>query len=192
MLALVYYGATYCILCPEMCKYYSEYYFLKTRRFSIEEERAFLHQAPKEATDYFHKYHFNGSDCHFKILGFVRFDEHGIWSTGNKALLSFMLSQVYASVSLNFDVAPYVNSQNKNLSVEIYLDDRKIDEWTFRYGHKIPQTKIKIAQKYLSSQHPINLIFKIDGASSPKELGFGEENLPLGFALNSLTIIPDN
>lgn len=46
--------------------------------------------------------------------------------------------------------------------------------------------------KYLSSEYPVNLIFKIDGAVSPKSLGFGQENRKFGLIFNSLTITPDD
>ena len=43
-IALVYYGVTYCMLSPGICKYYADYYLLSARSFSIDEERAFLHK----------------------------------------------------------------------------------------------------------------------------------------------------
>lgn len=100
-IALVYYGVTYCMLSPGICKYYADYYLLSARSFSI-------------------------------------------------------------------------------------------DEWNFQYGRKMPKTRIKIARKYLSSEYPVNLIFKIDGAVSPKSLGFGQENRKFGLIFNSLTITPDD
>ena len=44
----------------------------------------------------------------------------------------------------------------------------------------------------LSSEYPVNLIFKIDGAVSPKSLGFGQENRKFGLIFNSLRITPDD
>lgn len=111
---------------------------------------------------------------------------------GHTVRMSFRLPQVYSSVWLDFEIDPYVNKKNENVFAEVYLDDRKIDEWNFQYGRKMPKTRIKIARKYLSSEYPVNLIFKIDGAVSPKSLGFGQENRKFGLIFNSLTITPDD
>lgn len=191
-IALVYYGVTYCMLSPGICKYYADYYLLSARSFSIDEERAFLRKPITETTNYFRTYRFNGQNRNFKVLGFVRFDDRGIWSTGNTVRMSFSLPQVYSSVWLDFEIDPYVNKKNENVFAEVYLDDRKIDEWNFQYGRKMPKTRIKIARKYLSSEYPVNLIFKIDGAASPKSLGFGQENRKFGLVFNSLKITPDD
>ena len=150
-IALVYYGVTYCMLSPGICKYYADYYLLSARSFSIDEERAFLHKPITETTNYFRTYRFNGQNRNFKVLGFVRFDDRGIWSTGNTVRMSFRLPQVYSSVWLDFEIDPYVNKKNENVFAEVYLDDRKIDEWNFQYGRKMPKTRIKIARKYISS-----------------------------------------
>lgn len=137
-IALVYYGVTYCMLSPGICKYYADYYLLSARSFSIDEERAFLHKPITETTNYFRTYRFNGQNRNFKVLGFVRFDDRGIWSTGNTVRMSFRLPQVYSSVWLDFEIDPYVNKKNENVFAEVYLDDRKIDEWNFQYGRKMP------------------------------------------------------
>ena len=108
-IALVYYGVTYCMLSPGICKYYADYYLLSARSFSIDEERAFLHKPITETTNYFRTYRFNGQNRNFKVLGFVRFDDRGIWSTGNTVRMSFRLPQVYSSVWLDFEIDPYVN-----------------------------------------------------------------------------------
>lgn len=191
-IALVYYGVTYCILSPGICKYYADYYLLSARSFSIDEERDFLRKPITETTNYFRTYRFDGQNRNFKMLGFARFDDRGIWSIGNMVRMSFRLPQVYSSVWLDFEIDPYVNKKNENVFAEVYLDDRKIDEWNFQYGRKMPKTRIKIARKYLSSEYPVNLIFKIDGAVSPKSLGFGQENRKFGLIFNSLTITPDD
>ena len=146
-IALVYYGVTYCMLSPGICKYYADYYLLSARSFSIDEERAFLHKPITETTNYFRTYRFNGQNRNFKVLGFVRFDDRGIWSTGNTVRMSFRLPQVYSSVWLDFEIDPYVNKKNENVFAEVYLDNRKIDEWNFQYGRKMPKTRIKIARK---------------------------------------------
>lgn len=192
VLALIYYGVTYCMLSPGICKYYADYYLLSARSYSIDEERAFLREPIVEVTNYLQKYNFNGQNNNFKALGFVHFDDKGIWSSGNEVRLSFRLPQIYSSLWLEFEIDPYVNNKNERVFAEVYMDERKIAEWDFEYQRKKPKTKIKIAKKYLSTETPVNLIFKIDGAVSPKSLGFGQENRKFGLIFNSLTLIPEN
>lgn len=133
-IALVYYGVTYCMLSPGICKYYADYYLLSARSFSIDEERAFLHKPITETTNYFRTYRFNGQNRNFKVLGFVRFDDRGIWSTGNTVRMSFRLPQVYSSVWLDFEIDPYVNKKNENVLRKCILTTGKSTNGIFSTG----------------------------------------------------------
>lgn len=190
VLALIYYLVTYCMLSPGICRYYVDYYILYERSFSLDEERLFLQKPIRQEAAYFRTYTLKNAGDTFKMLGVSAEGTEGLWSNGNTVKMSFSLSQVYTHIEIDFDVSAYINEKNQQIDVEIYQDERLITNWNFVFRHKQPKTQIKIAKKYLSEHRPINLTFKINGATSPKKLGYGNEAKNFGLIFNTIKIIP--
>lgn len=192
LVALVYYGVTYCMLRRGICQYYADYYLLNERSFSLKEEKQFEVIPIKKVTDFFRQYRFNSKEGNVKMIGFVRFDENGVWTNGNTAKLSFRLEQVYSDVFIDFDVDPYINSRNREVIAEVYMDEHQIGIWNFEYGRKMPSTKFKLLRKNIPDDREINLTFKLSGMKSPQSLGFGKEQRKLGISFNSFEVLPKN
>lgn len=191
MLAVVYYSVTYCVLSPDICRYYSDYYFTGSRTFSTSEESVFQAAEIQLPSNMYQKYAFNSQNRNLKLLGFVGFDESGRWTNGNTAKISLRLAEMSSDLVLNFDVDPYVNDKNQKMLTEIYIDDYKVGEWNFKYGRKKPETVLRISRKLIGRDMKLNLIFKINGICSPKSLGFGQEHRKLGLNFNTLEILPE-
>ena len=190
IVAFVYYAVTYCMLSPGICRYYVDYYILYERSFSIDEEREFLNKPIKEKASYFKEYTLKDEGEAFKMIGVSPEGVQGLWSNGNTVIMSFVLQQVYTNIELDFDMSAYINAKNNQVDVEVYHNDRQLADWHFIYERKQPKTKIKIAKKYLRENEPINLVFKINGAASPKKLGYSNEIKKFGLIFNKLKIMP--
>lgn len=188
LVALVYYGVTYCMLSRDICQYYADYYLFDARSFSIKQELAFKQTPIKKITDFFHVYRFNVHERNLRVIGFARYEENGLWTDGNTSKLSFLLPSAYSDVLLCFNIDPYVNARNPEIYTEVYLEDRQIAKWDFIYGKKMPKTIIKLAKKEIPSDRQINLTFKIEGMNSPQKLGYGDDTRKLGLSFNSIEV----
>ena len=190
IVVFIYYLSTYCMISRDTCMYYADYYIFASRSFTLKEEHKFDVLPIKQITNLFQEYQFCENDTNIKSIGFVHYGKKGFWSNGKYAKFSFKIRQPYSDIKIEFDIAPFINKYNREITTVVLLNNSPIREWKFEYGRKKPKTIIKIPRKSIPKDNQFNLSFRIEGCNSPFNLGLGQEHNKLGLSFNSMKITP--
>ena len=118
------------------------------------------------------------------------FDKQGIWSEGKQATLLFSVEQGSGGKILEIQCEPYLPNKNKNLDVDIYVNDKFSQNLTFTYPFNPKDQKIEILlNKQLNKGKEIIIDFNINNPVSPLEVYESPDSRKLGILLKSIKLI---
>lgn len=117
--------------------------------------------------------------------GWSEQEELYTWTQGATAMLSFMLATVPQNdLTLHVKAFPYLGGGLKEQLIGVYANDTKIATWRITDETDI-QSTIPAA---IIRDDTLNLVFKVNNPTSPKEVGASEDSRKLGIAVKELVI----
>lgn len=190
MIAILYGIVMYFILNPGTYGAYVDYYLFRSRVFTRHDEKVFERYTLPGNIELFKTYRVAQDNPRIIYLGFSTNQTSGRWTYGKYAKMAFELPKITTDVIIRFRLNPYVNTHNRKVDVEVFVNGQNLDIWNFQDRRSNPRTEFVIPKKMLKDSHRVNIDFKIKGYASPKQLGYGENNNKLGFFLKEFEVIP--
>ena len=118
------------------------------------------------------------------------FDKQGIWSEGKLATLLFSVEQDSGSKILEIQCEPYLTNKNKNLVVDIYVNDKFNQNLKFTYPFNPKDQRIKILlNEQLNKDKEIIIDFNINNPVSPLDVFESPDSRKLGILLKSIKLM---
>ena len=118
------------------------------------------------------------------------FNKQGIWSEGKLATLLFSVEQGSSSKILEIELEPYLTNINKNLVVDIYVNEKFNQNLKFKYPFNSKDQRIKILlDEQLNKDKEIIIDFNIKNPVSPLEVFASPDSRKLGILLKSIKLI---
>ena len=114
-----------------------------------------------------------------------------VWSRGRESVIDFDLDLGQArSCNLALSFTPFVNDAHPTLSVEVRINRRHRATWVYAAGAAVDATQ-RIAVPETTLDHGrCEIVFIVQGSSSPLASGVSNDARVLGVAFRSLTIEP--
>lgn len=186
----VYFMATFCMLNGKICKFYSDYYLLRVRTVSWEDEIEFTNRKITKLIDLFRPYFLSEENPEVQTLGFTPPNSDGRWTNGNLSKIAFQLPEVYSDVSIFFNIKPYINNHNPYVIAKVYINGKYLTDWEFKLGSNMPNTEINLAYGFVKLNPRIEFTFILEGMASPKDLGYGNDNRKIGLFFKDVLVMP--
>ena len=133
---------------------------------------------------------FNNKDSYYGFGWSHNFDKQGIWSEGKLATLLFSVEQGSSSKILEIQCEPYLTNKNKNLVVDIYVNDKFNQNLKFTYPFNPKDQRIRILlNEQLNKDKEIIVDFNINNPVSPLDVFESPDSRKLGILLQSIKLI---
>ena len=117
-------------------------------------------------------------------------DKQGIWSDGKLATLLFSVEQDTDDMILEIDCKPYLTNKNKNLDIDIYVNNKFNQNLKFEYINNSEDKKIRILlDEKLNKDKEIKIDFNINNPVSPLEVLKNPDSRKLGILIKSIQLI---
>lgn len=127
--------------------------------------------------------------------GFYLPEENFTWLRGDYA---FFTIQLDCPVPLLIEwqiVTVFLSSKNPKLKVEVWINEKLVDIWNFEYNHFQNDLRkfIYCSQNLLNENSSlITVELKIEGSTSPKNLGLSDDDRDLSLAVSQINFLPCN
>lgn len=113
----------------------------------------------------------------------------GVWTDGEYASLTLNLGEEKRKLLFKFNVHAYVPPESPERTVNVFVNGRRIDTWTFVKNDAPPETKFIVTPDDMSGSSFAHIGFNIGNPKSPLELGRGGDPRKLGLGLSGLEVI---
>jgi hypothetical protein len=82
----------------------------------------------------------------------------------------------------------FVNEQHPQQNVDIVINNKFIERWTFNHKDEISERKIKISSELINAKFPTKITFKLQSAISPAQLNLSSDGRSLGMGLQKVRL----
>lgn len=127
---------------------------------------------------------------HKALKGLDSVEEWGRWNASQEVSMNLTLPRTDRNFRLEFNVNPFVNSGQPRQEVDVYVNDKKATQWTFKMSSPASQASIFIPQQEIAAHPTVRITFYIQHVKSPQELGFSNDARPLGLGFISVKAVP--
>ncbi|MDD5036244.1 MAG: hypothetical protein PHE55_15960 [Methylococcaceae bacterium] len=118
--------------------------------------------------------------------GFSTPEVWGVWSNGMESIIEINVGKSAGTKDyfLQFQLQPWIVPGHQSFDVDVFVNDVKVDKWTFNSSAKSPETKsILFSYKLIGDSNVMQVRFHYSNLSSPKALNMSSDarELSLGF-----------
>ncbi|WP_292469097.1 hypothetical protein [Mesorhizobium sp.] len=125
------------------------------------------------------------------LAGWNAAEEWGSWTSGTSAGATVHVQSERPS-KLIVDGFALVNLKSPNQTVEVYSGEAHLGTILFNVAAPSKKAAIDVPVEFLRGKTDLSLTFRISNPNSPLELGISTDPRTLGFALRSLSLVPDS
>ena len=147
------------------------------------------------------KFHQGSRGTRFLSEGFTIPESWGVWSDGPRASLAIPLATSGEKalpsdrpIKLLLMMGAFANPENPSVDVKLRANNVQVAEWNFTYDTQNINGTITEKVIYLPSgllnTGVLNLIFDINGTTSPLSLGLSPDPRELGIEITQLKMVP--
>jgi hypothetical protein len=134
----------------------------------------------------------SGQGAFYMNSGWTVPDKYGAWTLGPRAELTMYLETVptdplVATVTIS-DAA--VGDGFPHLDVDVLFNGQPVDRWRLGPSRTTDERRVVVTAESLIRQRPLHISFVVQRPRSPEELGWSEDQRPLGFRLTQLRMTP--
>jgi hypothetical protein len=133
--------------------------------------------------------HFNNSN-YYGFGWSHNYNGQGIWSEGKLATLLFSVESNSFNKLLVIDCMPYLTNKNKNLDIDIYVNNKFTQHLKLEYTNNFKDKKIEILlnNEFIEDNKEIKIDFNIKNPISPLEILESPDSRKLGILLKSIEL----
>lgn len=131
------------------------------------------------------KFGFGGNGLDYCVFGWHNPEEDFIWNSSTEAVLELPVPPTPGPYLLNLFAAPFVAGDMHRQTMELSIQGELIARWSLSYpGHYFAL----LFDHQLAATR--DLVFRIPGTCSPKELGLNADERRLGVRFHQLWLTP--
>lgn len=123
------------------------------------------------------------------IRGFSAKEAWGVWTNSSTAIALIRVAEA-KDLKADFSVIPYLPDGNRELRVEVMANGLALDTWHFigPVGFVSHERYLRIPKEAIGEDGAIWIVFNIQNARSPRQLGQSGDARVLGIGLRSLIV----
>lgn len=128
-----------------------------------------------------------GQSEKYRTFGWSKTEDNFTWTEGQAAGLTMMIPAAEGAVSLRMRLAALIKPPELPFQpVQVFVNDRMITEWQVA---STSEFTAPIPAEFTQTPGPLNIIFRLPSATSPKNLGAGEDPRTLGISCFEFELI---
>lgn len=121
------------------------------------------------------------------VSGLSGIEWFGRWSDSSDVIFNFS-KLPNEDLILKFDTMAFIVDNRDYQNIEVFVNEKHIETWNFKYGQRDPDTTIKVYKEMIKNDGDLNIKFKIENPVSPKEVGFNEDIRKIAISFKKLII----
>jgi hypothetical protein len=125
--------------------------------------------------------------------GWAAQESWGKWGLGSShTLLLPVVPSTGCDLEILFDVDVVVSAQVPEQSVEVFVGQKKLAEWNFRFGENNTIRSVTIPYQLLVEHTYARIEFRVKTVRSPASIGLNDDQRLLGMGLKRFRLSPKN
>ena len=131
------------------------------------------------------------TDLGDSLLGGWSFAEaEGRWTDGTEAMLALRTAGRTGDLAIDVMGTPLLHPRHPGLEVEIWVNDRYLDTWTYRIDQAAAPGRVLIPRRSIENGEVLELGFVFRDPCRPMELGLSDDPRRLGLFVSELRFSP--
>jgi len=126
------------------------------------------------------------------VSGLSGIEDWGRWSDGPVVEFKFYYLPMNKEedLILKFYIRPFVYHLRQYQTVKIFVNDKHMDTWKYKFGQSFPNTILEIPRQMLNNKEDIflKIKFEIENPVSPIELNYNEDERKIGIGFMNISI----